>query len=371
MYKRLRLVLVLLLVLTSLSSRALALEAGGELKILWSGALKDGNEFDSDLVESLNLELFLPPLGKSELRYEFLVAKPLQGLLANESATYFTKKLYLKHRFERFHLTLGRQPISWSFGSLLNPVDYTLGAVALSEESSSKDTDAVAAYVPLNWNSGLDLVASFPKGFGTETDQIKRGVRGRLGVKGYDVTLNYVEEPQTTAVVPTLRRRMGRRMGLTVKGDIGAFGVYGALGHYFDDDADSSVSYLAGVDRSYSLDYYTKITVQLEYLGLELHGLSPVALEQLLRVGGSHNRLDLLVGRASYPIDDFAAASLVTIFNLDDHSFLIGPSYRNTLPGNIDLTLGADVFCGREHTQFAPGEGMPRAVLSIEMSYAF
>ena len=78
--------------------------------------------------------------------------------MADEEAEYFTKKLYLKNRFDNFHLTVGRQPISWSFGSLLNPVDYTLGAVALDEESSSKYTDAVLVYVPINWNSGVDIV---------------------------------------------------------------------------------------------------------------------------------------------------------------------------------------------------------------------
>jgi hypothetical protein len=373
MRKRLRLGFVVLLVLAALSPGAIALEAGGEVKALWSAVLKDGSDFDSELAESFNLELFLPPLGESELRYEFLVTKPLQGLLADEKTLYSTKKLYLKHRFERLHLTLGRQPISWSFGSLLNPVDYTLGAVALNEESSSKYTDAVALYVPLNWNSGLDLVVSFPGGFSAETDRMKRGVRARLGVYGYDVTLNYVEEAPGGAISDSLAlvAMPRQRMGLTAKGDVGNFGVYGAFGHYYDEHSGSSRSYLAGADWSYSLDYNTKITMQLEYLGLELHSFSPAVLEKLPGMQGSDQRLDLLAGRASYPIDDFSAVSLVSIYNLDDRSFLLGPSYRSTLPRNTDLILSASVFCGREHTLFAPGELMPRAVVSLGMSCAF
>ena len=173
---------------------ALAVELGGELHVLWQGSLLDDGEFDSDLTESLDLELFLPPLGSSEVRYGFVVTKPLQGLLADEEASCFTKKLYLKHRFDDFHFTVGRQPVSWPFGSLLNPVDYTLGAVALDEETSSKYTDAVLVYVPINWNSGLDIVGSFPSGFAGDLDQLKWGVRGRWRIHGYDLTVNYVQE---------------------------------------------------------------------------------------------------------------------------------------------------------------------------------
>ena len=41
----------------------LAMEAGGKAEILWSGvSLRDG-EFERELTESVNLELFVPPLA--------------------------------------------------------------------------------------------------------------------------------------------------------------------------------------------------------------------------------------------------------------------------------------------------------------------
>ena len=361
------------------------MELGGEVDVLWTGLLQDDGAFDSELTESLNLELFPSPLGSSEVRYEFLLTKPIQGLFSGHESSYFTKKLYVKHKFEHFHLTLGRQPISWSFGSLLNPVDYTLGAVALDEESRSKYTDALEVYLPVNWNSGVDFVFSFPKGFDVDLDALKWGVRGRWGVKGYDVTVNYVQEAAssegmgfgagTTSSPGDLFGGLfpRQRMGATVKGDIGNLGVYGALGRYFECDGStkSSMGYLLGADYSYNLDYFTKITMQLEYLGMELSGLAPSIKTQFLKMDPSDNRLDLLMGRVSYPIDDFSTASLVSMVNLDDGSLLLGPSYKSTLGGDIDLVLAGSVFMGKEDTLFGPGGLMPQATVSVGLSYAF
>jgi len=352
----------------------LALEAGGKVEMLWSGISLSDGEFESELTESVNLELFLPPLGESELRYEFLVTKPVQGLLSGEKAHYFTKKLYLKHRTEHFHLTLGRQPISWSFGSLINPVDYTLGAVALDKESSSKYTDALEVYIPLDWNSGVDLVASFPQGFAADGDEMKWGIRGRTGIRGYDLTMNYVGEAKVGKAQGALDYFASflprQRVGLTAKGDVGDLGVYGALGYYFDEGRESDRAYLVGADYSYNLDYNTKITMQLEYLGLDLRSLNPSQRAEFLKMDGRDERLDMLVGRVGCPIDDFSQVSLLTMVNLDDGSLIVSPSYQNTLPGNMDLNIGYSAFWGKEDALFG-STLMPRSVMSVGLSYAF
>lgn len=360
------------------SSPVSAVESGGKVEVLGSGVFPDGGGFESEITESLHLELFLPRMGNNEARFEFVITRPLQDLCSGHEAAYFTKKLYLKHRSDYFHLTLGRQPVSWSFGSLLNPVDFTLGAEALDEESNSKYTDALRVYIPVNWNSGLDLVLSFPGGFTAEAERMKWGVRGRMGIRGYDLTINYVREAvapgreaaddPVCAVTSLLPRQ---RMGLTMKGEMGDLGVYGALGYYFDDGINSSMSYLAGADYSYNLNYNTKVTVQMEYLGVEPDSLEPAEKVNLLKMGSADRRLDLLVGRISYPVDDFSSVSLVTMANLDDGSLLLGPSYQNTLPGNIDLTISGAAFLGKADSLFAPGGLLPRAVVSLGMSYAF
>ncbi len=370
------LILTIMFSLTTIfTPQALAVEAGGDLELLVSGVWLDDGSFESQISESLDLELFLPQIAGNEVRYAFSLNKPLQDLLENEDVSYFTKKLYLKHRFDDFHLTVGRQPVSWSFGSLLNPVDYTPGAVAMDEEHNSKYTDAVEAYIPVNWNSSLAVVTSFPGGFSTDSRKMKWGVRGRMGVKGYDLTLNYVQESQSSgqnggnpfnnilSIIP------GKRVGLTVKGDVGDLGVYTALGQYFGEGVESSNSYLLGVDYSYNLNYYTKINMQLEYLGIELNSIDPF-LKTYLNLASEDNRLDLLTGSLSYPIDDFSSVSLMTMMSLDDSSMILMPAYQNTLPGNIDLTVNGSIFLGKENSLFA-GSQMPQTSASVGLSYPF
>lgn len=369
----------------------LAIEAGGELEVSLSGALAEDGHFTNDQIKDrLDLEFFLPQLGETEFSYAFQVASPLQGLTAGKEASYFTKKLYLKHKLDRFHLTVGRQPVSWSFGSLLNPVDYTLGSVALDEENNSKYTDAVEIYFPLNWNSSLSLVSSFPAGFDLDTEKMKWGVRGRFGVKGYDLTVNYVQEAaavagataedmdlgepggaagDVVALLPSILPR--QRAGFAFKGDLGDIGVYGAYGYYFGNGVESSNSYLLGADYSYNLNYNTKITIQLEYIGMELNFLKPAHRAALLKMESDDDRIDLLTGAFSYPLDDFSTVSLITMVNLDDGSLFLTPEYQTTLPGNLDLTVNTTVFLGDDGTLLAPGRDIPQAVFTVMLSYPF
>lgn len=361
---------VLFLVLCGIlaATPAWAVEAGGRVKFAYSGTWVENGDFNDELNDHLDLELYLPPVGKTELSYAFRVGAPFQGLLAGEESTYFTKKLYLKHRFSRFHLTVGRQPVSWSFGSMLNPVDYTLGAEALEEESDSKFTDAVEAYIPLNWNSGLTLVASFPTGFDFEMKKLKWGVRGRFGVKGYDLTINYVQEPETAGPGghgqgwPGLPPFPRQRVGLTFKGDLGPIGVYGAYGRYFGGEPAQSNSYLLGVDYSYNVDYYRKLTMQLEYLGLDGGNLAQL-LGPLIMMGSGKERTNLLTGTLAYPIDDFSVFSLTAIASLGGDKYLVMPSYQNTLPGNIDLDLNC-AFYLRESK-------LESTSIAVGLSYSF
>lgn len=311
-------------------------------------------------------------------------------MTAGKEASYFTKKLYLKHKFDRFHLTVGRQPVSWSFGSLLNPVDYTLGSVALDEENNSKYTDALEVYIPLNWNSSFSLVTSFPAGFDLEKEKMKWGFRGRFGVKGYDLTVNYVLEAESIGKVMDQSTEVGdsgeaagnvvgllpgilprQRAGFAFKGDLWDLGIYGAVGHYFGDGVQSSNSYLLGADYSYTFNYNTTVTLQLEYLGVELKFLEPAQRAALLKMENDDERIDLLTGAFSYPLDDFSTVSLITLVNLDDGSLFLTPEYQTTLPGNFDLTVNATVFLGGDDTLLAPGGEIPQAAFSVMLSYPF
>lgn len=374
--RRISIIITLFLLIMVVSTQVLAIEAGGEAEVLFSGVLLEEGEFEDEIIDSLDLELFLPPIGNTEFSYAFQINKPLQGLFADEDAVYFAKKLYLKHKFERMHFTLGRQPVSWSFGSLLNPVDYTLGSVALDEENNSKYTDAVEVYIPLNWNSSLSLVASFPEGFTSDEEKTKWGARVRAGAKGYDLTLNYVQEAEIYGVAggvfdEVLAFIPRERVGFTFKGDLKDFGVYGAYGHYFGAETESSDCYLLGADYSYNYNYDTKITFQMEYLGVELNFPEPFLRTELLKMESGDRRLDFLIGSLNYPLDDFSSISLIAMVNLGDGSMFLTPSYLTTLPGNLDLEISATFFGGKDGSLFAPGDVMPKANIAVSLSYPF
>ena len=100
---------IVLLIPLLLSATASALDVGGEAKIHWALLLDSQGSWDSELTESLRLELFVPPIGGNELRYEFLLTRPLQGILSAEETSYFPRKLYLKRKLGKVSLTLGCQ----------------------------------------------------------------------------------------------------------------------------------------------------------------------------------------------------------------------------------------------------------------------
>jgi len=203
----------------------------------------------------LDLELFLPPFDNTQAKFQtYFFYDSMNG-----GFDYLIKKLYLKHKFEKLHLTVGRQPISWSFGSMLNPVDFTLGAVVMEEETDAKYQDAIEGYVPLNWNTSVSVVAAFPE----NSQDIKWGLRGRTVIKGYDLTLNYVQEPEM------------ERIGFTGKGDLGPLGIYGAAGYYFKDN-NGDLAYLIGGDYSHFFEAGNKVYLQLEYLSTKRGTLSSI-----------------------------------------------------------------------------------------------
>ncbi|HOA40760.1 MAG TPA: hypothetical protein PKM10_04850 [Halanaerobiales bacterium] len=334
---------LLLLLIFIFVGQVSAIEAGGEYAILANLSWHDGT-YKTEISDFLNIDLFLPQVGNNEIQYSFIVTDPLLDLLEDKDAAYYTRKLYLRRKFDDFSLTVGRQPVSWAFGSLLNPVDYTPGSLVADRESSGKYTDALELYLPLEWNSGLSLLASYPGGFSTDFNKMKTGVRGRFGVGAFDLTLNYVQE--AFSIRNSFFPR--ERLALTLKGDLKGMGVYAAFGHYFDDVLDSSNSLLLGIDYSYNLNYYTKITLQLEYLGLGNRSLSPV-LGPFIFMNGRGDRLDLLSASLTYPVDDFSSISLMSMLNLDGSRIFISPVYQNTLSANIDLNLSGQVFFGEEY----------------------
>ena len=366
-YFRIAILFIILFLLGSISSSA-KLDIGGELAVSLINIIDNEGNITVYPQGSLDLELFIPSFYDNQIKSQiYLYTNPTTGQL-----DFMFKKLYFKHSFDKMQLTVGRQPISWSFGSMLNPVDFTLGAMVMDEETGAKYQDAIEAYIPLNWNSSVSLVAAFPEA----SQDIKWGLRGRTMIEGYDLTLNYVREPEIDfmgTIIPA-----SQRIGLTAKGDLGPIGVYGALGYYFKDNDDGDFAYLIGGDYSYFFEAGNKIYFQLEYLSMKKDNLFSI-LGPYFAGNVTHNlneNIGLILGMANYEIDEFSQINLMAISSINDGSMIIMPGYRNQLSNSLSFNLSTAIYFGKEDTLFGPNvsEGTQqraKGMISIGFTYSF
>ncbi len=310
---------------------------------------------------NLDLELFFPRWGNNEIR----CAGNLYTDIAGGKVDFFWKRLYWKHRFDDFHLTIGIQPISWSFGSLLNPVDYSLGAVALEEDYSAKFQNDIEIYYPVNWHTSLSLVASSP---GTLQDS-RIGLGGKTLINDFDVTLHFVQEKVMAAEAGQ------QRFGITAKGDIGKYGVYGALGYYRDEK--NSFSFLVGADYSYFFQAGNRLYLQAEYLNIPPNLLSQITGSLMTGQADSQdNNIHLFAGNAAYQIDDFSSISLTSLCNISDGSYLFMPGYTNQLSNSTTLKIQGGIALNTknetESASLLSGFNKPSQVfIELGVSYAF
>jgi len=179
-------VFVSILVLTfAMAQSAIAVGFGGELDtVIQVRGDTDGIQ-GTELSNSADLELLFPGLGGDSGAFELHLAH------AGDYVGAAVRKLYARTHVGGFDVTAGRQPVSWGFGSLLNPMDHTLGTVVMDEDDPGRFQDAVEVHYPVNWNSAVSLVASWP----ADAQHVKYGGRVRFGILGYDLTVAYVREP--------------------------------------------------------------------------------------------------------------------------------------------------------------------------------
>jgi len=173
---------------------------------------------------------------------------------------------------------------------------------------------------------------------------LKIGVRGRTLIKDFDVTINFVQEQVKT------EEPGQQRFSVTAKGDIGSFGVYGALGYYRDET--NSFSLLAGVDYSYFFQAGNQLYFQIEYLHVPPEILSQITGSMMTeQQQGKDKNAKLLVGNASYQIDEFSSFSLTSMCNFSDDSKLIMPSYSNQLNTNTTVKIQAGLMMEEKQGQ--------------------
>ncbi len=336
---------IFFIIIVNLVGAAREITLGGEFNTSLNAIYTEQTGFTLMPEASLDLELILPSWKNNEFR----CAGYLLTSIPESKIEFFWKKLYWKHKFEKLHLTVGRQPVFWSFGSLLNPVDYTLGAAALEQEYSFKYQDALEIYYPLNWNTSFTMVVSHPG----QSTHWKAGLRGRTLIKGFDITANYIQEQIGK------EERDDYRWGITAKGDLGSVGVYGALGYY---SREKAYSLLAGLDYSYSFPAGNQLFLQAECLYIP-SGILPGIIGSLMFVSAEEqqNNITLLVGNTTYKINEFSNIGLSTLYNYSNGSVVMLPFYNDQLSTNCTIQIQGGI---ETKSTFKSGVSNTNAVLN-------
>ena len=375
--------IIALLGLTIYTGTAFAdVRIGGKLETKIVGTLDTDDEFNSYIEEHLNLELILPDYGDTSGKMEFdIYHQPNRLSLGSDSQptqipiSANISKMYIKQKFEHFNLTVGRQPISWSFGSILNPVDYSLSTEMTGMNIKNKSADGMEFYIPIDWKSGVTAVATYP----LNKEGLKWGVRGRTTLMGYDMTMNYVSQPSQELpedyfnfddeiVKDDSRVIEGeKQLSFTTKGDLGPMGIYSAVGYSYRNRLDAgNPIFLIGGDYSFQVDYDSKLMVQLEYLRDEADKIQNEIYGQ-----------NLVLGSLSYEVDQFSSIGLMGAYNPEDESGVLAPNYTTIIGSGLDFNLTGTIFVGEEDSQFGPKEipqlglELPKSRLEAGFSYTF
>jgi hypothetical protein len=359
-------VLILAAAILISSPSAEAIDIGGKASFINYLTYSD-SEFENDFASEVELELFLP--SDSAVSLENRAVITIDESSEEEKVDLWFKKLYLRQKIGEITAKFGRQPISWSYGALINPVDYSLGAENLDQEGRAKFVDAVELYYPVNWGTGVTFITSDLEG---ESDN-KWALRGRTTLRGYDLSASYVKTPSST------KNGDLDRFGMTAKGDLGPVGLYGAFGLWENNTIDYDI-YQIGADYSYNFFSGSQLYLQGEYLAIkgverEFSGFDFLDVDQ--EENNSENdtndsfnessKLEFINTNLSYDIDDFSAVGLMTVTYLGDGSTLFIPNYSYLFSSNLLLEVRGSLAAGSEDEVL----GGDAKALELSLSYTF
>ena len=361
------LVFFILLVFSFTVRPSAAVEIGGEINL---------DYYLNDVTDDINtiwqgeaeLEFYLP--SGSNLTPRFVLQT---GVAAGQTYTE-VKYLYLRRSLEKGRLTLGRQPISWAYGSVINPFDYGFTVEGLASEDITPGVDGVRYSHSLGEGRRLEAALDYPDDLtaylsstgtpeGVVLDNLGVGLRLRLPAPGYDLSFNAVTR-ETTALMGEQRLSRG---GVTFKTDIGDYGVYGAAGYYnlssedFD-DLDDYVLQL-GFDTSVFAGEFSqrRILIQGEYIRFLKEDLHPGVLAAFTdQFGGEADAegrgiqellsaSDLLIFNINYERDMFSSLGLSVMTETEKGTAALLPYYIDDLGGGFEYRVQGNILRDSEN----------------------
>ncbi len=332
-----------------------ALDLGGELEL--TGGLHYGDSWITDLQGRTLVEFFLPEQPPFAARFA------VEGFLNESSSELGIKYLYLRWRGEHGQFTVGRQPVAWGYGAMLNPLGYGLDIEGLAGQSVTPAVDGFRYVHSLGAGRRFELVMDYPDGLtASEWDQLGFGGRLRWPSAGQDFSFNVSSQPLTLPLgpepdAPVISERV-LRTGVTYRGDAGPVGLYGALGYVrLQEAAEYDVLLQIGLDTSWEWGpAYQKrpVILQAEYLRFLRGQLSPGLLLQLDSDELEQNlpdepaedpadMNDLLLLNIAVNWDYFTQFGAALLLPLGPGPKTAAPYYITDLGGDVELRIQGDV----------------------------
>ncbi|MCK8824147.1 hypothetical protein [Fuchsiella alkaliacetigena] len=340
-----------------------------------SGLLYD-NDLKADFSGRGEFELYFPQSATVEPRLVWQL--DLVGGALETDLRY----MYLRRRRENGHFTMGRQPVSWSYGAMINLLDYGLGIEDLGEETITPGIDGLRWHRSLGGGRNLQLITSFP-GLGSESedlasklDELGYGLRLRLPGSGYDLSFNLSYQPIKINKVDENGNDSDFeddnlvRAGMTYNRDIGDLGSYGSVGYFHQQNTQEDDFMLQlGIDYSWIVGGYNgyggrQVLLQAEYFRFLQQNFNAGQLAALQIGGGEAERNttevdateefnifgggDLLTVNLVTSLDYFTDLGVVMMMETEEQQAVLVPYYISDLGGGLELRVDSRVYGNRE-----------------------
>lgn len=367
--KRIIFILSITLILLFIQESVGAIELGGNLQVQ-SGLLYVA---DAELLANFQgegeLELYLPDTGNLDSRLVF------HSKLEEKKQEMGIKYLYLRYQQQKGHITLGRQPVSWAYGAILNPLDYGFGVNDWAGETFTPQIDGVRSVHFIGNDVSFQMVVNFAGGLTLQSlDSLGYGGRLRFPIPGHDLSLNFSNQPLP---MPISEDNL-LRAGLTYRGDLGPIGIYGAAGYYLlhPTEKEDFVAQL-GVDYSRQVglqDEESLLYLQMEYIRFIKKKLAPILFLQFAKdntiemtdetpTDEAVDLYDMLVANISLIMDPFNQLGVAVITESKGKTLAISPYYQSDLGGGVEFRFTGDLLLA--------SEGERKYGINVGLSYCF
>ena len=301
------------------------------------------------------IEFFLPENSLFEPRLM------LQSTLTDKDSDTAIKYLYARHHMNQAHLTIGRQPVFWSYGAMLNLMDFGTGVDNLAGTSFRTGIDGLRYHHNLGSGRSLQLVTSFDSTRSLSNNKTGYGMRLRMPASGYDLSFNFFNQPVFMGMGNQLERLL--RGGATYNIDMGSFNTYGAIGYYrLKDSSTSDYLIQVGFDTSRIVSAHRTLIIKGEYYRFINSRFDASLLTRLmlggknldnrlqsggnadsLQTAGSMLRRDLLLINFNLQQDFFTNIGLTTMFESSGNTIAVAPYYISELGEGLEMRIDGSV----------------------------